>query len=45
LVDGIWDRRLSELLSGELDAAKLVLEAVADSGRDNTTALLIEVLP
>ena len=28
----------------ELDASKLVLEAVADSGRDNTTALLIEVL-
>jgi len=45
LVDGIWDRRLSELLGGELDAAKLVLEAVAESGRDNTTALLIEVTP
>jgi protein phosphatase len=45
LVDGLWDRRLGELLGGELEAAKLVLEAVAESGRDNTTALLIEVMP
>ncbi|HEY8990675.1 MAG TPA: protein phosphatase 2C domain-containing protein, partial [Luteolibacter sp.] len=45
LVDGIWDRRLDELARGELDAARLVLEAVAESGRDNTTALLIEVMP
>jgi len=45
LVDGLWDRRLDELARGELDATRLVLEAVAESGRDNTTALLIEVMP
>jgi serine/threonine protein phosphatase PrpC len=43
LVDGLWDKRLNELARRELDAGALVLEAVADSGRDNTTALLIEV--
>jgi protein phosphatase len=45
LVDGLWDRRLGELARGELDAPTLVLEAVAESGRDNTTALLVEVMP
>lgn len=43
LVDGLWDKRINELARRELDAGTLVLEAVADSGRDNTTALLIEV--
>lgn len=43
LVDGLWDRRLNELGRGDLEASKLVLEAVAESGRDNTTAMLIEV--
>ncbi len=43
LVDGLWDRKMAELARGPLDASRLVLEAVADSGRDNTTALLIEV--
>jgi protein phosphatase len=43
LVDGLWDRKMAELARCQLDASRLVLEAVADSGRDNTTALLIEV--
>ncbi|MGC4014854.1 MAG: protein phosphatase 2C domain-containing protein [Luteolibacter sp.] len=43
LVDGLWDRRMAELARGELDASRLVLESVMESGRDNTTALLIEV--
>ena len=36
-------RQLAELARGPLDASRLVLEAVSESGRDNTTALLIEV--
>ena len=43
LVDGLWDRRLNEMARKALCAETLVKEAVADSGRDNTTALLIEV--
>lgn len=43
LVDGLWDRRLNELARKHLCAETLVKEAVADSGRDNTTALIIEV--
>lgn len=43
LVDGLWDRKMAELARGPLDASRLVLEAVSESGRDNTTALLIEV--
>jgi len=51
LVDGIWDRRLGSWLAeqpmedadkGGL-ASRMVAEAVAESGRDNTTALVIEV--
>jgi PPM family protein phosphatase len=51
LVDGLWDRRIEEFLRthpaapGDLAAAKgLVEEAVQSSGRDNTTAVLVEVL-
>jgi protein phosphatase len=43
LVDGLWDKRMSELARKKLCAETLVLEAVADSGRDNTTAVVIEV--
>ena len=48
LVDGLWNRKIEEMarantLNGELNAVALVKEAVADSGRDNTTALLIEL--
>lgn len=43
LVDGIWDRRLDEMAREELSADRLVAYAVAESGRDNTTAMLVEV--
>ncbi len=49
LVDGLWDRRIEELLktgpSLESDPAavrSMVEEAVQSSGRDNTTAVLVE---
>lgn len=48
LVDGIWDHHLEDLLrAGEVPtlARSLVDESVQTSGRDNTTALVIEVLP
>ena len=50
LVDGLWDRRIEELLretrSGDADANHaqvLVNEAVEASGRDNTTAVVIDI--
>ena len=50
LVDGLWDRRIEELLretrTGDTDAnhaQALVNEAVEASGRDNTTAIVIDV--
>lgn len=44
VVDGLWNRRLEEFLSQEtLNAEQLVLEAVEASGRDNTTAILLEI--
>ncbi len=47
LVDGLWDRKIEELTrmndeQGLLNAVTLVRQSVADSGRDNTTALIIE---
>lgn len=52
LIDGLWDRQLEELVraplpegSTETPAHRLVEEAVRESGRDNTTAMIIEVLP
>jgi len=48
LIDGLWDRRIGEILrttSGPEIARSLVMEAVASSGRDNVTAIVIEVLP
>jgi protein phosphatase len=52
LVDGLWDRRIEEAIRtpepavAELPAARrLVEEAVAVSGRDNTTAVVVEILP
>ena len=50
LNDGMWDRRIGEMLrQGEIEdgtpgglAAAMVKESVAESGRDNTTALVIE---
>jgi protein phosphatase len=47
LIDGLWDRKIEELArmddaQGLLNAVTLVRQSVADSGRDNTTALIIE---
>ena len=49
LNDGLWDRRIEEVLltpppADDL-AGQLVLEAVEASGRDNVTALVVELLP
>jgi PPM family protein phosphatase len=47
LIEGLWDHRLEDLLrnpaEGKTPAQQLVSEAVAESGRDNTTAVVIEV--
>ncbi|BCX46998.1 hypothetical protein HAHE_09060 [Haloferula helveola] len=43
LIDGMWDRRIDEMARGEFSAKTLVDYAVAESGRDNTTAILIEI--
>ena len=52
LVDGLWDRRIEEAIRApepavaELPIARrLVEEAVAASGSDNTTAVVVEILP
>ena len=51
LVDGLWDRRIEEAIRtpapamADLSIARrLVEEAVAASGRDNTTAVAVEIL-
>jgi protein phosphatase len=47
LIDGLWDRRIEEALRSSTStqelARLLVEESVAESGRDNTTAVVIEV--
>lgn len=49
LVDGLWDRRLEEMVRTPHDgtdrsvARHLVEESVENSGRDNTTAVVIEL--
>lgn len=48
LVDGLYDHHLTDVLSAPLTegfnpAQKLVVDSVANSGRDNTTALVIRV--
>ncbi len=50
LIDGLWDRQLEEFirtpppkLAGQTPAQRLVEEAVQTSGRDNTTAVVVEV--
>ncbi len=54
LVDGLWDRRIEELLRTAVPpgadpasshARRLVEEAVQNSGRDNTTAVVVEIEP
>ncbi len=50
LIDGLWDRQLEEIIRtpasadpGHTTARRLVEEAVATSGRDNTTAVVVEI--
>jgi protein phosphatase len=47
IIDGLWDRRIEETLhlsSSIIDlAGKLVLEAIQASGRDNATAVAVEL--
>lgn len=49
LIDGLWNRRIDEFLRTPEPAEKLaqpmVEEAVENSGRDNTTAVVIEIVP
>ena len=45
LVDGLYDRQLVELLrSKNISASTLVEASLANSGRDNTTALVVQVV-
>jgi protein phosphatase len=47
LVDGLWDRRIEEMLAAQPEVEKLagamVEEAVTTSGRDNATAVVVEL--
>jgi protein phosphatase len=47
LIDGLWDRRIEEILRSDTptyDLARLyVREAIENSGRDNTTAVVIDI--
>ena len=50
LTDGLWDRQLEELIrtppearQAQNAAHRLVEEAVQNSGRDNTTAVVVEI--
>lgn len=50
LIDGLWDKHLEEIIRSPepgtqelLPAHRLVLKAVENSGRDNTTALVLEI--
>ena len=50
LVDGLWDRQLEELIrtppeerQAQNAAHRLVEESVQNSGRDNTTAVVVEI--
>ncbi|MDP7378487.1 MAG: hypothetical protein QF516_10320, partial [Pirellulaceae bacterium] len=50
VVDGLWDRRIRELICSPAKSAsnlppanRLVKTAVSESGRDNATAVVLEV--
>jgi len=43
LTDGLWDHQIEKLLTTALEAKCLVEAAIEASGRDNTTAILVEV--
>ena len=51
MVDGLWDRGIEELLNDPPEplqalnpAQRLVRAAVEESGRDNTTAVVLEIV-
>ena len=45
LIDGIWSHRLADMVrEPDLQAKRLVEFAVSESGRDNTTAMVVEIL-
>ena len=44
LVDGLFDAQIAEFSVGDAPSERLVQEALDRSGRDNTTALVVEVL-
>jgi len=49
LIDGLRDHKIEDFCrldspSGELRTKELIQESIAESGRDNTTAILIEIL-
>jgi PPM family protein phosphatase len=45
LTDGLWDHKIEKFLKTiEMNADAMVKESVSESGRDNTTAIIIEVL-
>ena len=44
LIDGLFDAQLAEFMEPGDPAARLVVEALERSGRDNTTALAVEVV-
>ncbi|HXN35165.1 MAG TPA: serine/threonine-protein phosphatase, partial [Opitutaceae bacterium] len=49
IVDGLWDRQVEEIVRaaaappGPGAAQELVEQAVLNSGRDNTTAVVVEI--
>jgi protein phosphatase len=47
LIDGLWDRRIEEIVRSDRPIADLaralVEESIGESGRDNTTAVVVEV--
>lgn len=50
LIDGLWDRQLAEILRQPLPseanvAQQMIEESIRASGRDNTTAVVVEILP
>lgn len=42
VIDGIWDHALADMLAVD-DAKKIVEHAVAESGRDNASAVVVEI--
>jgi protein phosphatase len=44
VIDGIWDHALEDMLAGGGDAKAIVEHAVSESGRDNASAVVVELL-